>query len=79
LNNLTPSVVLQASKEIKIGKSIALNWGLEKLYCPGFGRKALEHKILDWGEGKGEVYFFDDVVSVNTQAGEFKTFQIDQD
>ncbi|KAH8667974.1 putative cyclase-domain-containing protein [Tricladium varicosporioides] len=48
LNLLTPDVARAASSEIKTGKSVSLNWGLENLSCPGFGRKKLAHTFVDW-------------------------------
>lgn len=48
LNLLTPDVVQAAASEIKTGKSVSLNWGLENLSCPGFGRKKLAHTFVDW-------------------------------
>ena len=74
LNLLTPETVIEAGKEIKTGRSVALNWGLEKLHNAGFGRKALVHRFVDWrtvdenGQGKG-FYCFDDEVEINTQTG----------
>lgn len=71
---LTPEVVIKAGKEIQTGKSVALNWGLEKLHNAGFGRKALVHRFVNWrttdenGEEKG-FYCFDDEVEFNTQTG----------
>ncbi|KAF2467021.1 uncharacterized protein BDR25DRAFT_376619 [Lindgomyces ingoldianus] len=48
LNLLTPEVVVEAGKEIKTGKSVILNWGLEHVAEPGFGRIRVEHNIIDW-------------------------------
>lgn len=69
LNLLTPETVIEAGDEIKTGKSVAMNWGLEKLHNAGFGRKALVHNFVDWRvDGKG-FYCFDDEVEINTQTG----------
>lgn len=75
LNLLTPEVVVKAREEIQTGKSVSLNWGLEKQHQPGFARASLNHKIIDWtkktkeGGGGAEAYSFDDEITVNTQAG----------
>lgn len=50
---------------------MSLNWGLEKIHQPGFGRTALQHKIVNWREKEGfDFYSYDDEITVNTQAGE---------
>lgn len=70
LNLLTPEVVLRASQEIKCGKSVALNWGLEKLHEPGYGRAVLNHKFINWREKENyPFYSYDDEITVNTQTG----------
>jgi hypothetical protein len=70
LNLLTPEVVLRASQEIKSGKSVALNWGLEKLHEPGYGRAVLTHKIINWRDKPDyPFYSYDDEITVNTQTG----------
>lgn len=79
LNMLTPLVVKQAAAEIKLGEHVQLDWGLENVQFPGFGRKKLEHKVIgrlqtekkDDGtvEIKGGLYVMDDEVSMNTQSG----------
>lgn len=75
LNLLTPQVVLSAKDEIRTGKSISLNWGLEKQHRPGFNRTSLQHKFIDWRvkateSGVSDFYSYDDEITVNTQAGE---------
>jgi hypothetical protein len=66
---------VKAREEIQTGKSVSLNWGLEKQHQPGFARSKLDHKIIDWtkkgkdGGGSSEAYSFDDEITVNTQAG----------
>ncbi|ORY03953.1 putative cyclase-domain-containing protein [Clohesyomyces aquaticus] len=68
LNLLTPSVVVAAGKEIQTGKSVVLNWGLEHVAEPGFGRIRLEHKIIDWRKIQ-DYYSYDDEIKLNPQAG----------
>lgn len=67
LNLLTPDVVRQASSEIRTGKHIQLDWCLENVTFPGFGRKGLEQKIIDKGDAGFAV--LDDELSLNTQCG----------
>lgn len=72
INLLTPEVVAEAGKEIKSGKSVALNWGLEKLHQPGNGRAILQHKFIDWRtKGDSTLYCYDDEITVNTQTGDY--------
>lgn len=71
LNHLTPEAIQNAVKEVKLGKSISLNWGLEKIHKPGFNRTSLQHKFVNWREKKDyPFYSYDDEITVNTQAGE---------
>jgi hypothetical protein len=81
INLLTPEVVVKAREEIQTGKSISLNWGLEKQHQPGFMRKSLHHVIIDWKEkakanGGPSFYSYDDEITVNTQAGLFILFEM---
>lgn len=74
LNLLTKEVVLQAKNEIQIGKSVSLNWSMEKQHQPGFNRKGLQHKFVDWRvkakeSGGPDLFSYDDEITVNTQAG----------
>ena len=70
INLLTPDVVVNAAKEIRTGKSVSLNWGLEKIHHPGFGRTGLKHEIVNWRKKPGyDFYSYDDEITVNTQAG----------
>jgi hypothetical protein len=70
INLLTPDVVQNAVKEVRTGKSVSLNWGLEKIHQPGFGRTKLQHKIVNWREKEGfSFYSYDDEITLNTQAG----------
>jgi hypothetical protein len=60
-------VVLAATKEIKTGRRIQLDWSLDNVNFPAVGRKTFEHKIVDLGP-----YGFtalDDEVHMNTQSG----------
>lgn len=50
LSLLTSAVVQVASKEVKDGHSIYLNWHLDGIKVPGYHRKSVEHKVLDWTE-----------------------------
>jgi hypothetical protein len=71
INLLTPTVVVRARQEIQIGRSVALNWGLDKLHEPGFGRAVLSHTFVDWRQKPGfDFYSYDDEITVNTQTGE---------
>lgn len=71
LNLLTPEVIQQASREIRTGKHVQLDWELStNVEFPGFGRKKLQHKVLDARKAtKGKHVGFDDEVSMNTQSG----------
>jgi hypothetical protein len=66
--------VVKAREEIRTGKSISLNWGLEKQHQPGFQRQNLQHKFIDWRDkakasGGPDFFSYDDEITVNTQAG----------
>ncbi|OAA63601.1 hypothetical protein SPI_03764 [Niveomyces insectorum RCEF 264] len=69
LNLLTPAVVLQARAEIQTGRSVALNWGLNKLKELAFGRSTLQHTHVDWRTKNYDFYCYDDEISFNTQVG----------
>ena len=69
LNLLTPSVVLEAAKEIKTGKSVSLNWGLENMQKPIGNRCPLLHTIIDWRKTGHTIYCHDDEIKMNTQSG----------
>ena len=60
---LTPDVIARASKEIKTGSRITLNWDLRKLENAGLGRQRCEHKIVPLLEGVA----FDDIYTFNPQ------------
>ena len=68
INLLTPAVVRAASAEIKTGRHVQLDWALNNLQFPGWGRKPFEQKILDMLE-TSEIYGFDDEIHINTQSG----------
>ncbi|KAJ5902090.1 hypothetical protein N7495_002618 [Penicillium taxi] len=64
LRLLTPEVVAHAAQtQIKTGERVCLNWDLENLTPPGFGRKSFEHKIKWVAEGVA----FDDEYHFNPQ------------
>lgn len=67
LNLLTPEVVRQAVAEVKTGRHIQLDWSLDNLTNPGFGRIPLNHRIKDLQE-HGFVAL-DDEITINTQTG----------
>ncbi|KAL1969322.1 hypothetical protein VTN77DRAFT_9514 [Rasamsonia byssochlamydoides] len=64
LRLLTPDVVAAAARsEIQTGERVCLNWDLEKLDPPGFGRKRFEHRIK-WVDPENA---FDDEFHFNPQ------------
>lgn len=67
LNLLTPENTKEAQKEIKSGKSVALNWNFECVHSPGFGREKPIHTFKDL-KPLG-FYAYDDVIHINTQSG----------
>lgn len=67
LNLLTPSVVQGALKEAREGESVSLNWPINAIHTPGFGRAGLNHKVLSFQDGPLKLHGFDDEVSFNTQ------------
>jgi len=67
LNLLTPEVVKEAQKEIRTGKSVALNWHLECVHEPGFAREQPQHTFKDL-KPLGFVAH-DDLIHINTQSG----------
>ncbi|KAF5542027.1 cyclase [Fusarium phyllophilum] len=64
LNLLTPEAVRAAAGEIREGIRMSLDWPLDKLSYPPFGRQALEHQILN----KTPMTMNDDVITLNTQS-----------
>ncbi|TVY42452.1 hypothetical protein LSUB1_G001739 [Lachnellula subtilissima] len=67
LNLLTPENTIEAQKEIKSGKGVALNWNLEHVHQPGFQRETPKHTFKDL-KPLGFVAF-DDLIHINTQSG----------
>lgn len=46
LNLLTSEVVRRAATEIRTGQHVQLDWCLENVQFPGFGRKKFEQKVV---------------------------------
>ena len=67
LNYINPEVVRNAVSEVQEGSSVSLNWPMGAIKTPGFGRKGLDHKVLDFMDTPLKVHGFDDEVSFNTQ------------
>nr|POE74694.1 hypothetical protein CFP56_37225 [Quercus suber] len=67
LNLLTPEVVQAAYQEAREGISVSLNWSLAGLATPGFGRKGLTHKVLDFRDNRLARHGYDDEIAFNTQ------------
>jgi len=65
LNLLTADVVKEASKEIKSGVRVQLDWKLSEPKL-GSGRKLVEQKVIDFHD-HGSLYGFDYEVHFNTQ------------
>lgn len=64
LRLLTPAVVADAARtQIQTGERVCLNWDIENLNPPGFGRKPFEHRIKWVAEGVA----FDDEYHFNPQ------------
>lgn len=68
INLLTEDVVLAATAEIQVGKSIQLDWPLNNLQFPGFGRKPFGQKVIDLTHHLDNCGF-DDEIYINTQSG----------
>ncbi|KAE8149396.1 hypothetical protein BDV25DRAFT_130396 [Aspergillus avenaceus] len=61
LRILTPEIVANAARtQIQTGLRVCLNWDLENLDVPGFGRKAFEHRVkwLEPGIAFDDEYHF---------------------
>lgn len=67
LNLLTPDVVKAASREISTGESIQLDWPLDNVQFPGFGRKQFSQKVID--KASRGLSALDDEIHINTQSG----------
>ncbi|KAL4782036.1 hypothetical protein BJX76DRAFT_359372 [Aspergillus varians] len=65
LNILTPSVVLEAGKEIQFGHHVQLDWPMNNLQFPASGRAALHHHVKEM-QSEGFVGL-DDEIYINTQ------------
>lgn len=68
INLLTPTIVQAASKEIKTGEHVQLDWPLDNVQFPGFGRKEFSQKVINLKETIDFVAL-DDEVYINTQSG----------
>jgi hypothetical protein len=64
LNLLTPDTTREAAKEIQDGVRIPLDWELNRLSHPNFGRQPCDHQILN----KAPRIVNDDVLTFNTQS-----------
>jgi len=73
-------VVKQASAEIKTGEHVQLDWGLENVEFPSFGRRVFENKVIgkleteeEGDDGKRKVVggacVLDNELHFNTQSG----------
>ncbi|KKP01034.1 hypothetical protein THAR02_06856 [Trichoderma harzianum] len=69
INLLQPSTIVNASKEIKTGKSVILNWPLDRVHEPSFDRPNLHVTVKDWKKEGGPWYCYDDEIKLNTQSG----------
>ena len=72
LNFLTAEVKLNATKEVKLGKSIQLDLRLDHFDSGVAGRERFEQTIVDFKErnkgGEYEIVAHDDVIKLNTQS-----------
>ncbi|KAF4551119.1 Enoyl-(Acyl carrier protein) reductase-like protein 32 [Elsinoe fawcettii] len=68
INLLDEDTVRAASAEIQVGRSIQLDWPLDNLQFPGFGRKQFQQKVIDLSHSLGACAF-DDEIHINTQSG----------
>ncbi|KAI0668301.1 hypothetical protein C8Q78DRAFT_980151 [Trametes maxima] len=66
INLLTDEVVKEASKEIKTGKAVCLNWPIQFPNRPAFGRIPPTHKVI-FKADRGAIN--DDILHINTQSG----------
>lgn len=67
VNLLTPAVVQAALKEARDGESVSLNWPINAIHTPGFGRAGLQHTVLSFQDTPYKLHGFDDEISLNTQ------------
>ena len=68
LNLLTADIKREAFKEARDGVSISLNWPLNAIAKPGFGRRAFEHVVISVLDAPNPGHTFDDEVAFNTQS-----------
>jgi len=66
LNVLTERVKKNALKEARDGVSISLNWAVNAIKQPGYGRRNTEHTVID-ARISTNIHSFDDEVAFNTQ------------
>jgi hypothetical protein len=59
-------VVREASKEIKSGTHVQLDWALNNLEFPGFKRKEFEQKVIELDHSG--ICGLDDELYINTQS-----------
>lgn len=64
---LTPDVIKAAFSECRDGVSVSLNWPIGAIKTPGFSRKGLVHKVIDFTETPVHCHGYDDEVEFNTQ------------
>ncbi|CAL5875058.1 uncharacterized protein PFLUO_LOCUS9362 [Penicillium psychrofluorescens] len=70
INLLTPPVVQAALREAQNGESVSLNWPINALQTPAFGRAGLQHRVISFQDKEDEhhrLHGFDDEVTFNTQ------------
>lgn len=67
LNLLTPAVVAAAASEISTGEHIQLDWSLDNVQFPGFGRKEFNQTVVDLAPLGFKA--LDDEIYINTQSG----------
>ncbi|KAL5511947.1 hypothetical protein ACEPAH_5166 [Sanghuangporus vaninii] len=66
INLLTEDVVREAAKEVKIGRTVSLNWPLNFPEKPLFGRRPPHIEVI---KPSPEATWFDDEMTINTQSG----------
>lgn len=67
LNLLTPEVIKAAYTEARDGIHVSLNWPLNGLTKPSFGRKGLVHKPISFIDSPMNTHGYDDEIEFNTQ------------
>lgn len=60
-------MVQAAYKELRDGVSVSLNWPIGAIETPGFGRKGLVHKVINFLDTPLGCHGYDDEVEFNTQ------------